>query len=369
MPSSTRQWIIAALTAQPLPGPMPISAIDIAACAEDEGVLLLLEAALHKHPQRSALGPELIAAIEQAARPALMAQLAMLAEQQRVFELLSKSGVEFIVMKGGALAHWLYDSPVLRVVTDLDILLPSRASLADLESVLRALNYAPVSGNAMAIESSFERAGGPYGRFIVDAHWQLFNSMQLRGIFSYTELRADTIALPGQPGVFGLSAVHALIHACGHRAISLPHPGIHGLQSANALRWLWDVHALAQRFSEPHWHQILVLSADKQLSALLHEALTTVKQTFGSPIPASVLMTFQKQSTSEVRQLRSFTHWRRYQWQEFMASSQHWNGRFQWLIHMACLDSASVQARYGSRGGRFGRYARRLLAAVRRAMQ
>jgi len=364
-----QQWLVAALRHSALPeldeGRVP----ELIGVARSEGVLLLAESQLQSHPQRASVNSAVLHELEQAAHADMLEQLAMLAEQAKVFRALSEAEFPFLVMKGGALAHWLYAQPALRVVTDLDILIPGKAHLPALQSVLTAIGYAAVPGNSMAIETSFEKPGGPYGRFVVDAHWQLFNSMQLRNLFNYAELQAQAMELPGHAGVFGLSPVHALFNACGHRAIGLPHTGVQGLQAANALRWLWDVHALTQCLTEQQWQHVLTLAAEKQLSALMHEALSTVQQHFASHLPEALLSNLLQQSALEAHQLRSFTHWRRYQWQEFMASAPHWPGRLRWLWHTLSLDSPSTQARYGHQGGRFGRYARRLLAALKRVVQ
>ena len=368
-PGWQQQWLIAAMRHTALPELETRHVPELISAARSEGVLLLAESRLRNHPQRASVCTDILQELAQAAHADMLEQLAMLAEQSKVFHALTEAKFPFLVMKGGALAHWLYSQPALRVVTDLDILIPGKPHLAELQAVLSGMGYAPVPGNAMAIEVSFEKAGGPYGRFVVDAHWQLFNSMQLQSLFCYSELQAEAQALPGQPGVFGLGPVHALFNACGHRAIGLPHTGMHGLQSANALRWLWDMHALAQSFNEQQWQHVLTLSAEKQLSALMHEALITVQQHFASHIPEALLSALQQQGQTEARQLRMFTHWRRYQWQEFLASAPHWLGRFRWLAHTVFLDSPSIQARYGNRGGRIGRYTRRLFVAVKRIVQ
>ncbi len=364
-----QQWLIAVLRHGALPQLEAKHTEELIETARSEGVLLLAEYRLQSHPQRASIGHEFLHELTQSAHTDTLEQLAMLAEQAKVFRALTEANFPFLVLKGGALAHWLYPQATLRVITDLDILLPGKQHLAVLQSVLSELGYAPVQGNAMAIESAFEKAGGPYGQYSVDAHWRLFNSMQLQQLFSYHELQAEAQLLPGQPGVFGLGPVHALFNACGHRAIGLSQRGIQGLQAANALRWLWDMHALAQSFTEQQWQQVLTLSAEKQLSALMAEALATAQQYFGSPLPETLLQALHRQSGTEVHQLRTFSHWRRYQWREFLASAPHWSGRFRWLQHTVFLDSPSIQARYGQHGGRVGRYLRRLFAALKRVLQ
>jgi len=352
MQTAYRPWLIAALTHRPLP-PLPAGSDDALAAgiidsATDEGVLLLLEQALSGHAEASAMPMAVRTAIQAAAKSGLFDQLAMLSEQGKALQALSAAGVRFLVLKGGALAHWLYEKPHLRLVTDLDILIPDKALIPEVAAVLAGIGYAQVSGNPVANELSFHKPGGPYGRFIVDAHWRLFNRALLRDAFGFDELAAAAIAVPGMNGVQGLGPVHAMYNACGHRALSLPHKHISGIQRAGCLRWLWDIHALALRFSEDEWRLMVYMAGEKRISAILHEALETTRSTFGSTVPAEAIAQLRRQMAGEPLSMRWFSTWGNYQWREFLASSPNVAGRMHWAWQMLLLESDSVRERYGA---------------------
>ena len=182
MQNPAREWIIAGLTHKPLPA---LSNVEehfdklselMIEVAENEGVLLLLEYQLHSHPQRSELPDDWMQRLQAACQQSLFDQLAMLAEQAKVFEALHQANIDFLVLKGGALAHWLYAKPHLRVVTDLDILLPSKQAVFELSEVLASIGYHTevAAGELISYEHPFRKQGGPYGNFTVDAHWRLF---------------------------------------------------------------------------------------------------------------------------------------------------------------------------------------------------
>lgn len=363
MPDTLRAWLTAALAGRPLP-PSP-DPEDVISAARDDGVLCLLDWQLARHPQRDAVPSPLRQGLLAAARADALAALELLAEQRRVFAVLQDAGVPFLVIKGGALAHWLYASPHLRTLTDLDLLLPERAAVDALEPLLAGLGYAAVVINPVANERSFRKPGGPFGHFTVDAHWRLFNRNLLKDDFGFAELHAESRELPGC-GARGLSPRHALFNAVGHRALSLPHRHLHGIQRADSLRWLWDIHALLAGFDAGDWQQLQALARDKGWSALLHEAVLKVQSEFATKVPDGVAETLQAQARSEPMQMRWFASLPRYQWREFLASDVSWRGRCRWLWRRVWPDPAWVRHYYGAQTALA--WPQRLLAGVRRLL-
>lgn len=350
MSTPSRQWLIAILTNTALPAE-PCSADVLVAAAEDEGVLALIAESL---PMRSAtdVPDALKRAIEQAARNETLSQLAMLAEQQRVFAALALAGLPYLVLKGGALAHWLYAKPYLRLVTDLDVLLATQSQVMALEPVLLPLGYckSAQAGTRIGNEHPFVRPGGPYGRFTVDAHWALLNSPILAERFSFDELMAEAQVLPGCAGARGLSGVHALFNACGHRALNLPYTYVKGIQNAHSLRWLWDIHLLAQALTETQWQQIDTLACAKGLCGILADALAAAVAELGSPVPPALLQHWQKLAENEQVHMHWFQSWPRYQWQQFFASDRQWHGRLSWLWQRLWPNAEAMRLRYGHDG-------------------
>lgn len=365
MKDSARQWLCAALSHRSLPD-WPAEDDGLIAAAEDEGVLLLLEYRLQTHPQAGTLPAPWLSSLHAAAREQALMQMAMLAEQRKVFDALRAADSNFLVMKGGALAHWLYTQPLLRQVTDLDILLPDQQAVENLAPVLSEIGYSLGIANPVANERAYQKPGGPYENFSVDAHWRLFNRALLKDSFSFDELNAEAKALPGCDGIKGLSPVHALFNAIGHRALALPHRHLQGIQRANGLRWLWDIHGLATSFDTAQWQRVVELAWQKQWSALIQEALLRVQEEFGTLIPEPVLQTLALQAAKEPMQMSWFASLPRYQWQEFLASDSSWRGRWHWLGQRLWPDPEWVQARYGENEPLWKTWPRRLAAGIRR---
>ena len=351
MQNNHRPWLIAALTGAPLPCvPLPGEGSELAECADDEGVLLLLAQALKTHPQSSSIPPGCIAAVDQAARPVLMAQLAMLAEQHKVLQAVQASGRSFLVLKGGALGHWLYADPSLRLITDLDVLIADRNELPNLKAELGKMAYRlnASAGSRIGLQQAFMKTGGPYGAFAVDVHWRLLNSLQFQNCFSFNELYESAIEC--LPGIKALSPVHALLHACAHRALNLPYQHAEGVQRANCLRWLWDIHLLSAALSESQWLELCRLCASKRLSALVLDGLQAAVLECRSAVPALVLEDLQQQKIKLALTMRPFQSWPAYQWHEFRASADSISGRLQWLYQRLWPNVEAMRARYGHDG-------------------
>jgi Uncharacterised nucleotidyltransferase len=367
MPNTHRQWLIAALSARDFPGPMPVDAAELAVSAENEGILLLLMRALPQHPQAAHLPAAFCAVLEQAARPALMAQLAMLAEQYKVLHALQSSGRPFLVLKGGALGHWLYKDPSLRMITDLDVLIADRNELPYLQTELGKMAYQlnAAAGSRIGLQQAFMKNGGPYGEYAVDVHWRLLNSMQLQHCFSFTELYESAIEF--LPGVKGLSPVHAMLHACAHRGLNLPYRHAEGVQRAQCLRWLWDIHLLAAALSESQWLELCRLCESKRLSALVLDGLQAALLECRSAVPAPVLEDLQRQKLKLALTMRPFQSWPAYQWHELCASADSISGRLQWLYQRLWPNVEAMRARYGHDGDSDGRILwRRFIIGLRR---
>lgn len=351
MHASVRPWLAAALSHQSLPE-WPADAEALMTSADAEGVLLLLEQRLQTHPQATALPRDWLLRLQAAARMQVQEQMAMLAEQQRVFHAVAQAGIPFLVMKGGALAHWLYAKPYLRLVTDLDLLLPERATLTQLRPALATLGYtmAPEAGSRVGDERAFLKLGGPYGHYTVDAHWALLNSPILADCFGFDELSAEAQELPGGTGVRGLSAVHALCNACGHRVLNLPYHYVQGIQNARSLRWLWDIHLLVQALTEADWRRLDALAREKGLCGILSDSLDAAMAELGSPVPEAVLAGWRVVAKHERIRMQWFASWPRFQWRQFLASADSTAGRLQWLGQRLWPDVEAMRERYGEPG-------------------
>ena len=168
----------------------------------------------------------------------LAAQARSLAAVREFGALADPAGIDWLVLKGPALAHSVYPRPDLRHYVDLDLLVPP-ADFGRLLALLEEAGYQLVDRNwpLLARELPGElRLRSPRG-VLLDLHWSIFNDAGRRAAFNAptAALLAGRRLLPA--GFPALSATDQLVHAGLHAALS----------GANRLGWLLDVHLAAAR--------------------------------------------------------------------------------------------------------------------------
>jgi hypothetical protein len=157
-------------------------------------------------------------------RQAAVARLGLDAAAAEAVTALRAAGIRAILLKGPAIAHWLYDEPWERTYGDIDLLVaPDQHRLAG--QILQRLGYENCSLKDPVIRphaSQWRRAGPPSAE--IDLHWQV--PLATRGADSWTVLGQETEPMPiGSATVEILSpaaramltAVHAAQHGTGIR--------------------------------------------------------------------------------------------------------------------------------------------------------
>lgn len=157
-------------------------------------------------------------------------------------------GPRVLVLKGVALAHWLYERPHWRPSTDIDLLIPREDRLAAHDQLVRAGYASDGYGHLDAIGSQATYIDPASGRAI-DLHWALSNLPEFAHRLHYAELDADAQSIPALANARGLGRVHALMHAVMHYFGHQPadeRPAI----------WLLDIAGLAQGLDVAGWHRL-----------------------------------------------------------------------------------------------------------------
>ena len=279
--------------------------------AQGEGVVALVEARLHGRADgRGAVAQEvpdsLRVAFQDAARESTLLSMLLEAEARRVLGAMAAADLPGLLLKGSALAHWAYPQPHLRTCGDVDLLLPSRAAAEQLAAQLTAAGYerAQTSGELVAYELLCTRAVTPDWRVEVDIHWRLANSPLFSDAFTFDELIADAIALPRlAPNARGLGPVHALLHACMHRALNL------SIGVDDKLKWLYDLIVLMDVFTPADWQRMLRLAVDKKLAGVVLAGLQAAASTFQRELPADIVASLTKAAGKEPLDATRLSDW------------------------------------------------------------
>jgi hypothetical protein len=255
----------------------------LADCAQTEGVsgLLMGLPAL----AQAELAPQ-YDALRKGARNDAMRELAASVEASRVLSLLDAAGIRPLVLKGSALAMWLYREPWLRPRSDLDLLVEDMATAHRVVDLLQQVGYVLVAGVGPAATDGYEVALQRQSGIVIDLHWRLLNHAVLERFFPYVELAAEAIPLPGlYPNALGLGKRHALFHALLHRITNLAKGGV---DEGDRLIWLVDIQLLAQACDDEDWQVFLRLCSEKGIATPSLDGLRAARDALGVVLPPKV---------------------------------------------------------------------------------
>lgn len=324
--------------------------------AQREGVLALLG---QRVAQISGVPPEFLHALGTSERALAASSMLLQAECRRVLAALPPE-MPVLVLKGSALAYWLYPQPFLRECSDIDLLLPTRANAEHAAESLGALGYAMHhQPDDLAHELLCRRALGNGMEVDLDVHWRLANAPVFADLFSFDELQTASIDLPKLgPNVRGLGPVHAFVHACLHRAINV-YTGI-----GDRLKWLYDLHLLAEHFDANDWLLLEKICVERRISGLCAEGIEAAAVWFGSVAPPSTLGALNAARSHDRLDAQRLGEWRYMQWHN-LAALPDWQTRLRWLWQSLSPPTGYLEELYGPDQGRI-----RLLAErSRRAWQ
>ena len=304
--------------------------------AEAEGVVALLN---QRMARMRHLPPGFEEEMAARARALAAASLLRQAECGRILQVLAD--IPVLVLKGLALGAWLYPQPYFRESSDIDLLFSSRDDTIQAAMRLSAHGYETcfIPGE-LAHELLCRRSTGPMP-IDLDLHWRISGMPMFFNALTFRELQEDSIQLP-LPGMNarGLSPVHALTHACIHRASNID-SGI-----GDRLKWLYDLHLLAERFKKGDWKELQKLCEVRKLCGIVFDGISACRKAFSSPIPNDFLSALSAGAASESLDVSRLSDWRYIQGRNFKALPT-WSSRLRWLAHRLFPETGYLHELYG----------------------
>lgn len=312
---------------------------------EAQGVAALLHEIWSRPECRAAVPSGLREAVAQLDRAARMRDLLRLSEARRIGAALAAAGIDVLWLKGAALAHWLYPQPHLRPLGDLDVLFASHAEALRAAEVLAPLGYRlpirHIAGDLYVHELLAVHAG--HG-LELDLHWRLANPALFSERLQWTELRAAAIAVPALgEGARALYPVHALLHACLHRA------GNQRSGRADRLIGLFDLHRLAQRLTDQDWARFVELAVERRVAEPCLDALRASARDLGTMWRDEVLQALRAAAEREWLRSAKLSGWTYAQYAT-LRELPGLGARLRWLRQMLVGDLAHLRERYGGGG-------------------
>lgn len=309
---STRAWLAAALRDGHLPAHVNGEAPDdIVAVAAVEGVVALLEMRLRAGGGWEALPAHLREAIADESRAMAAQWLMREHELRRISRVLEQAGLRILLLKGCALALWLYPRPYLRMGGDIDVLLESRDEAERAVGVLSDLGYAlAFAPGSTHYEMTCRLVVDGVMRSELDLHFRLLNSVAYAEIFGFEELWDHSIALPGMgEHLRGLSPSHALAHAGLNRMLDMQN------SIPDRLKLLYDIRLLADRNGPAEWDALCALAVEKSIAGACLLTLEDAERWLGALVPAGLQARLRALAQSEPLDYRRSGDWRYMQWQ------------------------------------------------------
>lgn len=287
---------------------------------------------------------------------------------REVLDELDARAAPVLILKGHALSQWLYPAAEQRPTADVDVLLANQPSVNGLMAWLTARGFAAVdatsAGDMVCFETTCcgpERQGK---RVELDLHWRLSTMPLFAFKFEFAELMDASIALPAlHPRARSLGPVHALLHACMHRAQNMP-GGNH-----DEPRWLRDIELLIGYFTSAQWQQFLALAVERKLAAVCLEAIEAAGTTAtpNSSAPKPVIQALRSAAAGQGMNMAHMHRWTYVQWQCWRAIPAM-RQRLRWLRQRLWPTLQYLRHRHGAVArSQFALRGARIVAGVRRA--
>ena len=291
------------------------------ASARAEGVTALVARELLG---RDDVSEELRAALSESSRGLAAAAMLRDAACRGVLAALPDD-LPVLVLKGLALGQWLYPQSYLREASDIDLYFASRTDAERAAKLLAPLGYVvPYRPGKFAHEFLCRRQSRN-GVVDLDMHWALTDAPIFRELPNFSHWYAAGQRLPrlGERAR-GLSPVDAVLHASIHRAANLSA----GL--GDRLKWLFDLHLLAQRFVPADWETLQRQCVAYGLCGVSSQALLASTDAFATCVPAETMSELEAGASRERIDATRLADWRYVQYQNLLAVPGFWH-RLQWL--------------------------------------
>lgn len=214
-------------------------------------------------------------------------------EIEHLLSRLSSAGIDFLWVKGGALACTIYPNPACRIRGDLDLWIQP----GQLEPAVAALQQSgyTVRNNADRPLSFIRLTGGEQQLYheqaavhLIELQWPVIRGEWIRRTTRVDHAtmwqRRSSVTL-GQQTFSTTAPEDTLIHLCVHQAIN------HQFQTP-ALRNLLDVHLLAVS-DTLNWSLVVERAQAWRLKTVVWTVLDLARQLFATPVPDAVVQQLQ----------------------------------------------------------------------------
>jgi len=201
-------------------------------------------------------------------------------ECDRVLEVLTRAGIDSLLLKGAALRRTVYGQAVERPMGDLDILVEP----SDLDRAVETLIAAGYDRPSERLNEAYRQhhfhvvLRHPAG-FLVELHWALCRNDSPFRLDDGEFRRHAMKVIPGEPAVPVPAPEHMVLHMASQNVED----------GFSKLRRLVDLDRLARTYPELDWERVVDQARTGGLRHVLAHSLWLTRRLLGTPVPDSIL--------------------------------------------------------------------------------
>lgn len=246
------------------------------ACAGVQAVAPLLYFRIKENELETNVPDYILAQLQSTYHQNAARNLLFLHETKNVVEKLSSHNIPIILLKGGFLSHAVYENPALRIMSDIDILIPLpniQTSLEILYNIGYYRVYPPWEETAYNVTLALQESP-----VLLEVHWEL-SSIANDPALPTSDIWKSTIQRPYMGVEFSsMEPINLLIHLCHHAAIMHLY--------ALGIRALCDIDAVTRRYTnELDWKIIVSRAESWGLQRAVSLTLRLCWQYLETPLP------------------------------------------------------------------------------------
>jgi len=198
-----------------------------------------------------------------------------------VLEALQEAKIDYMLLKGAALIASYYESPALRPMNDLDILIKREDAHRTFE-LLNAMGWENPFGRIFqqSFQTTYSYALRKPNQIELDLHWNVIYQVAWEG-------SEQAYWQEGESAQFANHTVSIL-----KPEMQLLHNLAHGLRynALSAIRWIPDVMLIIEKRKDDFdWNHLLALAQERRLVYTLRYGMVLLAEEFGAEIPESFM--------------------------------------------------------------------------------
>lgn len=254
---------------------------------EHEGVSALLMHCLRERGKADYFPEAINKGLRQCELESVAFEMRRRYEVEEVFSGLQRHNLEFIVLKGEALANSIYPAAYTRSRGDIDLLFRDKPAAEAAWEVLSGQGFRranTLEGKFVGYQYACGKKVSASLTLVLDVHNQISDYVWFARQLPYSELLSSSQQIPWSSLKVRIPCrPHALIHACFHRVCNKP------LGIQDRLIWLYDIHLLCESFGQQDWEFFLELAGGKEVATVCLQGIERSRHYFYTDMPAAFL--------------------------------------------------------------------------------